>query len=98
MSGIEDTTARPVGIVGVGNMGGRIAARIAAAGRRITGYDRDPQRAEAVGIPSSNSLAAVVAESDVILLSLPDSGVIEPVVLGGGGILDAAGQGRSWST
>ena len=73
MSGIEDTTARPVGIVGVGNMGGRIAARIAAAGHRITGYDRDPQRAEAVGIPSSNSVAAVVAESDVILLSLPDS-------------------------
>ena len=94
MSGIEDTTARPVGIVGVGNMGGRIAARIAAAGHRITGYDRDPQRAEAVGIPSSNSIAAVVAESDVILLSLPDSGVIEPVVLGGGGILECCRAGQ----
>jgi 3-hydroxyisobutyrate dehydrogenase len=88
------TVAQRVGIVGVGNMGGRIAARIAAAGHQIVGYDPEPQRAEAAGITGSASIAAVVDESDVILLSLPHSGVVEPVVLGDGGILECCRAGQ----
>ena len=40
------------------------------------------------------SVAAVVAGSDVFLLSLPDSGVIEPVVLGEGGMLERCRAGQ----
>ena len=39
-----------IGVVGLGNMGGRIAARIAAAGRTVAGFDTDASRAPALGI------------------------------------------------
>ena len=49
-----------VGVIGLGNMGGRIAARIAAAGRTVAGYDTDASRAPALGIEAAASVAALV--------------------------------------
>ena len=86
--------AQRVGIVGVGNMGSRIAGRIAAAGHRIVGYDRETGRVDAAGIAAAPSISGVVEECDVILLSLPDSSVVEPVVLGAGGILASCRAGQ----
>ena len=82
-----------VGVIGLGNMGGRIAARIAAAGRTVAGYDTDASRAAALGIEAVSSVTALVERVDVVLLSLPDSSVVEPVVEGPGGILSVARQG-----
>jgi 3-hydroxyisobutyrate dehydrogenase-like beta-hydroxyacid dehydrogenase len=69
-----------VGIVGLGNMGGRIARRAVAAGFAVQGFDLDERRAAACGIDSAASARDLAASSDVVLLSLPDSGVVEPVV------------------
>ena len=82
-----------IGVVGLGNMGGRIAARIAAAGRTVAGYDTDASRAPALGIEAAASVVALVDRADVVLLSLPDSTVVEPVVEGPGGIVSAAREG-----
>jgi 3-hydroxyisobutyrate dehydrogenase len=70
------------GVVGLGNMGGRMAGRLVERGEKVTGYDVEPARAAAVGAAPAESLAALAAESDAILLSLPDSPVIEAVVDG----------------
>ena len=75
-----------VGIVGAGNMGGRIGRRVLAAGESIVAYDRDAERLEQSGIPPAGSVAELAEAVDVILLSLPDSSVIEPVVLEDDGI------------
>jgi 3-hydroxyisobutyrate dehydrogenase len=64
------------------------------AGESIVAHDRDPGRLEASGLPPAGSLEALVAAVDVILLSLPDSSVIEPVVLGEGGIADHCRRGQ----
>jgi 3-hydroxyisobutyrate dehydrogenase len=82
-----------VGVIGLGNMGGRIAARIAAAGRTVAGYDTDASRARALGIEAVASITELVERADVVLLSLPDSSVVEPVVEGPGGILAAGREG-----
>ena len=82
------------GIVGVGQMGGRMAARVREAGDPIIAYDVDAERLAASGISAVDSLAALVAEVDVVLLSLPDSSVIEPVMLGAGGVLEHARPGQ----
>jgi 3-hydroxyisobutyrate dehydrogenase len=82
-----------VGFVGLGNMGGRITRRIVDAGRPVLGFDVDPARAEAAGADPASSPAAVAEASDVVLLSLPDSPVVERVVLGEDGILGAARSG-----
>jgi 3-hydroxyisobutyrate dehydrogenase len=83
-----------VGIVGLGNMGGRIASRIQAGGESLIGYDADGGRAAERGIEAAGSLAELVAAVDVVLLSLPDSTVVEAVVRGEGGILSGCREGQ----
>ena len=83
-----------VGIVGLGNMGGRIATRIQAAGGHLIGFDSDAGRAAERAIEPAPSLADLVAAVDVVLLSLPDSTVVEAVVRGDGGVLSACREGQ----
>jgi len=84
-----------VGVVGLGNMGGVIAARLARSGP-VTGFDAEPGRREAAagnGIDVAGDAAAVAAGSDVLLLSLPrpdiSRAVLEEAVgaLGDGGLV-----------
>jgi 3-hydroxyisobutyrate dehydrogenase len=82
------------GMVGVGQMGGRMALRIREAGDPILAYDRDHERLAATGIDAATSLEELVASVDVVLLSLPDSSIIEPVMLGDGGMLAHARAGQ----
>jgi 3-hydroxyisobutyrate dehydrogenase len=76
-----------VGMVGLGNMGGRITRRLGAADYRVVGYDTRAGTAEQAGAVEASSLAEVAEQSEVILLSLPDSHVVESVVLGEEGLL-----------
>ena len=83
-----------IGIIGVGNMGSRIAKRLLDAGEEIVGYDRDETRQAAAGIPFASSLDSLVSDVDVVLLSLPDSPVIESVVLGEEGLVSHSHSGQ----
>jgi 3-hydroxyisobutyrate dehydrogenase len=78
------------GFVGLGNMGGRITRRIVDAGYPVLGFDIDPARAAEAGATPAGSPADVAEGSDIVLLSLPDSSVVEAVVLGDDGILAGA--------
>jgi 3-hydroxyisobutyrate dehydrogenase len=68
-----------IGFVGLGNMGGRITRRLIAAGHTVLGFDSDASRAAACGAKAAGSVAEVAKGADTILLSLPDSTVVEPV-------------------
>jgi len=63
-------------------MGGRIARRIDAAGFDVRGFDVAAGRAEEIGIAGAPTAAELASACDVVLLSLPDSTVVEPVVRG----------------
>jgi 3-hydroxyisobutyrate dehydrogenase len=69
-----------VGVVGLGNMGGRIARRLVDGGEDVVGFDLDAARAAGAGARAAGSLAEVASAADIVLLSLPDSNVIEAVV------------------
>ncbi|MDQ7910461.1 NAD(P)-dependent oxidoreductase [Phytohabitans sp. ZYX-F-186] len=83
-----------VGFIGLGNMGGRMTRRLVDAGTPVLGYDTDPGRAAAAGATPAGGVRAVVEQSDVVLLSLPDSPVVERVVLGAGGVLESGRAGQ----
>jgi 3-hydroxyisobutyrate dehydrogenase len=83
-----------LGIVGLGNMGGRIARRLVDAGEAVWGFDVDEDAVARSSTSAAASLEALVEEVDVVLLSLPDSSVVEPVVLGAGGILEHCREGQ----
>jgi 3-hydroxyisobutyrate dehydrogenase len=83
-----------VGIVGVGNMGGRMARRVLDAGLDLVGFDPDPAQLERHGVPGRGSTAELVASVDVVLLSLPDSAVVEAVVYGADGLAAHCREGQ----
>jgi 3-hydroxyisobutyrate dehydrogenase-like beta-hydroxyacid dehydrogenase len=84
----------PVGFVGVGNMGGRMTRRLIEAGHDVLAIDADPARVAACGARPAAQLADLSANCGVIMLSLPDSSVIEQVIQGDGGLLEAARPGQ----
>lgn len=86
--------AQRIGIVGLGNMGARIARRIRDGGFAISGFDTDAEAATRAGVDAEDSLAALAGHTDVLFLSLPDSSVIEQVVYGEGGLASAVRAGQ----
>jgi 3-hydroxyisobutyrate dehydrogenase len=83
-----------VGFVGLGNMGMPMARRLAAAGYHVRGYDVSADIMREIGgldgftpAPGLTGLG-----TDVVLLSLPDSDVVEHVLLAGG-LLDSVPEG-----
>jgi len=83
-----------IGFIGLGNMGGRMTGCIVRAGQEVLGFDAKTDNIAAAGATPAVSAAAVMAEADVVLLSLPDSRVVEAVVHGDDGILAAAREGQ----
>jgi 3-hydroxyisobutyrate dehydrogenase-like beta-hydroxyacid dehydrogenase len=73
----------PVGVVGLGIMGGAIARNLAAAGWHVVGYDIDAERcsqAAAAGVRLGTSAADVAASTPTILTSLPTPAALSAVV------------------
>jgi 3-hydroxyisobutyrate dehydrogenase len=87
-------TDGPIGFVGLGNMGGRMTACLTRDGVEVLGYDTRPELAQTVGARASGSPREVAEAADVVLMSLPDSSVVEAVVLGDDGLLGAAREGQ----
>ena len=82
-----------IGFVGLGNMGGRMARRIVDAGVPVVGFDLRADNIIDAGARALPSPGAVISESDIVLLSLPDSRVVEAVVFGDDGLMAAAREG-----
>ncbi len=83
-----------IGFIGLGNMGGRMSSCIMRAGEEVLGFDTKADNIAAVGATPAASGAAVMEGAAVILLSLPDSKVVEAVVFGPDGILAHARSGQ----
>jgi 3-hydroxyisobutyrate dehydrogenase len=77
-----------IGFIGLGRMGAPMAARIAAAGHRVIGYDILPSKREAAiaGVSHGTSPADVAANADIIVTSLPGRAEVTEVVKGGNGL------------
>ena len=73
----------PVGVIGLGIMGGAIARNLAAAGWHVVGYDIDADRcsqAAAAGVRLGTSAANVASRTPTILTSLPTPAALSAVV------------------
>lgn len=83
-----------VGFVGLGNMGMPMARRLAAAGYHVRGYDASAEiMREIAGLDGFTPAPGLTGlGTDVVLLSLPDSDVVEHVLLAEG-LLDSVPAG-----
>jgi 3-hydroxyisobutyrate dehydrogenase len=83
-----------IGFVGLGNMGMPMARRLPAAGYQVVGYDAsaDVMR-EIAGLDGFSAAPGITGlGTDVVMLSLPDSDVVEHVLLDEG-LLDSVSEG-----
>ena len=93
------TTATRIGFVGLGNMGGSMAARFLAAGYPVYGEDQDRDRANGLmhdGLEWRRSPREVAEAADVVFTSVPDDSVLELVASGPDGILAGLAAGKIW--
>jgi 3-hydroxyisobutyrate dehydrogenase-like beta-hydroxyacid dehydrogenase len=68
-----------VAVVGLGQMGSAMAARLQEMGVDVMGWDTDPQaraRAEEQGLRVAHSAALALADRDVVLTRLPDAAAV----------------------
>ena len=83
---------KSVGLVGVGLVGGVLAKGLLSAGLHVRGYDLAPDRRDYLqrlgGVVVANAAAAADGV-DCVLLSLPDGDVVQQVVEGPGGVVEA---------
>lgn len=83
-----------VGLAGIGRMGQPMARRLMAAGYTVSVYDVNAeamQRLEADGAARAASPAALMAVSDLVLMSLPTPDVVREVALGPHGLIQGKG-------
>jgi 3-hydroxyisobutyrate dehydrogenase len=91
------TTAKNIAFLGLGVMGGPMAAHLARAGHRVTGWNRSAQRGEAWQARFGGALAAswqeAVAGADAVLTCLGRDEDVAEVLLGAGGAIAAVPAG-----
>jgi 3-hydroxyisobutyrate dehydrogenase-like beta-hydroxyacid dehydrogenase len=94
---MEQTTR--IGFVGLGHMGGNMAARFLAAGYTVYGEQRTRERAHDLvhdGLRWCDTPREVAEAADVVFTSLPDEDVLESVAAGTDGILAGLAAPKIW--
>jgi 3-hydroxyisobutyrate dehydrogenase-like beta-hydroxyacid dehydrogenase len=79
-----------LGFVGLGHMGGSMAARFLAAGYTVHGHSRDPRGAQDLlrrGLRWRDTPCEIAKAADVVFTSVPDDDVLASVASGPAGIL-----------
>jgi 3-hydroxyisobutyrate dehydrogenase-like beta-hydroxyacid dehydrogenase len=82
-------SSRQIGFVGLGRMGGPMAARLLAAGHQVIIFDTSADaigRAVERGAVAAPSPKAVGDAAEIVLVSLPTPDIVHSVVLGSDGV------------
>ena len=85
-----------IGFLGLGNMGGPMAANLIKAGHDVAGFDPVPaarERLVAAGGRAAGSIAEAVRDAEVVLSMLPEGRQVRAAYLEAGGVLEMAAAG-----
>jgi len=66
-----------IGFIGLGNMGGPMAANLAKAGHEVTGFDTADVAIE--GVAKAGSVAGAVSDADAVITMLPNGAILRAV-------------------
>jgi 3-hydroxyisobutyrate dehydrogenase-like beta-hydroxyacid dehydrogenase len=97
--GEREAPVTALGVVGLGHMGGNMAARFLAAGYSVYGEARhreDAQELEGEGLQWRDTPRELAEAAEVVLSSLPDDDVLEQVASGPDGVLAGLSDGQVW--
>jgi 3-hydroxyisobutyrate dehydrogenase-like beta-hydroxyacid dehydrogenase len=86
-----------LGYIGLGTMGGRMVARLLAAGHAVTGYNRTRAKAQWLideGMAWAESPREVAKAADVVFVMVTDSRALDAVAHGPDGFLEGLAPGK----
>lgn len=86
-----------LGVIGLGNIGEPVCRHLLEEGYEVFVYDVDPEAMSRLGgtaAEPTESPGALASAVEVVLLSLPNSAVVEQLVLGEGGVLGSLSSGK----
>lgn len=84
-----------IAVIGLGHMGGAIAANLVRVGHEVTGFDKQEEaarHAERAGVGVAASVPDAIADAQFVLTSLPNDAVVRAVWLGEDGLIAHAGD------
>ena len=95
---MTDASSGPirVAVIGLGNLGGAIAANLVNRGLAVSGFDLDVRsrdRAAAAGVDAHDSIAGAVAGVTAVISSLPTESAVLSAWTGPGGVIESASPG-----
>ena len=85
-----------IALIGAGVMGNAIATRLLEVGNRLSIYDRNQSKIDALvekGATAATSAASAAATADYIILSLNTAAIVSAVVFGQSGVAEQARPG-----
>src|SRR5690242_13471903 len=88
-----------MGYVGIGHMGGTMAAGLLDAGYEETGQERHREHAKQLeerGLRWRDTPSDLAAAAEIVFTSVPDDAALEAAASGPDGILAGIGQGKTW--
>jgi 3-hydroxyisobutyrate dehydrogenase-like beta-hydroxyacid dehydrogenase len=88
-----------IAFLGLGNMGGGMAANLLKGGFDLTVYDIDRDKSTRLveaGARWANSVSEAVRDANVVITSLPTPSIIKEVATSTNGIIDSAQRGATW--
>jgi 3-hydroxyisobutyrate dehydrogenase-like beta-hydroxyacid dehydrogenase len=94
-----DSTTTTIGFIGLGHMGGNMAARFLAAGYPVFGEDHDQAHARQLlsdGLRWRDTPREVANAAEIIFTSLPSDDALQEVASGRDGILAGLHPGKVW--
>jgi 3-hydroxyisobutyrate dehydrogenase-like beta-hydroxyacid dehydrogenase len=92
-------TDAKIGFVGLGHMGGNMAARLLGAGYTVSGEVRSRETAQGLidqGLRWCDTPREVAEAAEVVFTSLPNDDVLEEVASGADGLLAGLTAGKTW--
>ncbi|RBF42900.1 3-hydroxyisobutyrate dehydrogenase, partial [Xanthomonas oryzae pv. oryzae] len=87
---METDTMSNIAFIGLGNMGGPMAANLIKAGHQLRAFDLAPaalDAATAAGAHAASSAQDTLADAEIVISMLPASRHVEGLYLGDSGIL-----------
>ena len=86
-----------LGLIGLGNIGEPVCRQLIGAGYEVSVFDANGEAVARLGdteAEPASSPKALASVADVVLLSLPNSAVVEEVVLGEDGLIGSLSPGK----
>nr|WP_325251979.1 3-hydroxyisobutyrate dehydrogenase [Amylibacter sp.] len=80
-----------IGFIGLGNMGGPMAANLAAAGHQVSGFDLTAEMPE--GVTKADSASDAAQNKDAVITMLPNGKILSSVA---GEIIEVMGKGTAF--